>query len=91
MSCKYIIFFRCMSVLTLQVDEIRMMIEKIHGNVEEVKTKHSAILAAPQSDDSELLVLRRRSTTVSCLLSAAERRQSAACLAPQSDDSELLA
>ena len=45
-----------MSVLTLQVDEIRMMIEKIHGNVDEVKTKHSAILAAPQSDDRELLV-----------------------------------
>jgi len=29
------------------------MTEKISVNVEEVKRKHSAILAAPQSDDSE--------------------------------------
>ncbi|KAI0208792.1 Syntaxin [Lamellibrachia satsuma] len=33
------------------VDEIRQMIEKIASNVEEVKKKHSAILAAPQTDD----------------------------------------
>ena len=36
-----------------QVDEIRQMIEKIASNVEEVKKKHSAILAAPQTDDSK--------------------------------------
>jgi len=29
------------------------MVERISVNVEEVKRKHSAILAAPQSDDSE--------------------------------------
>ncbi|KAK7088477.1 syntaxin-like isoform X2 [Littorina saxatilis] len=36
-----------------QVDEIREMIDKIAANVEEVKKKHSAILSAPQTDDSE--------------------------------------
>ncbi|XP_062591069.1 syntaxin-like [Saccostrea cucullata] len=34
-----------------QVEEIRGMIDKIAGNVDEVKKKHSAILAAPQPDD----------------------------------------
>lgn len=34
-----------------QVEEIRGMVERISVNVEEVKRKHSAILAAPQSDD----------------------------------------
>ncbi|XP_022344416.2 syntaxin-like isoform X1 [Crassostrea virginica] len=34
-----------------QVEEIRGMIEKIAGNVDEVKKKHGAILAAPQPDD----------------------------------------
>lgn len=29
------------------------MIDKIQANVEEVKKKHSAILSAPQSDESE--------------------------------------
>ena len=29
------------------------MVERISVNVEEVKRKHSAILAAPQSDDSK--------------------------------------
>ncbi|XP_061519342.1 syntaxin-1A isoform X4 [Anopheles gambiae] len=34
-----------------EVEEIRMMIDKIQANVEEVKKKHSAILSAPQSDE----------------------------------------
>jgi syntaxin 1A len=34
-----------------QVEEIRRMIDKIATNVEEVKKKHSTILAAPQSED----------------------------------------
>ncbi|GFY64329.1 syntaxin-1B [Trichonephila inaurata madagascariensis] len=33
------------------VEEIRENIEKIQGNVEEVKKKHSAILSAPQTDE----------------------------------------
>lgn len=37
----------------LQVEEIREMIDKIQANVEEVKKKHSAILSAPQTDESE--------------------------------------
>lgn len=36
-----------------QVDEIREMIAKIQSNVDEVKKKHSAILSAPQTDDSK--------------------------------------
>lgn len=36
-----------------QVEEIREMIDKIQANVEEVKKKHSAILSAPQSDESK--------------------------------------
>ena len=38
------------------MEEIRGMVERISVNVEEVKRKHSAILAAPQSDDSKLRV-----------------------------------
>lgn len=41
------------SFCVFQVEEIRGMIEKIAGNVEEVKKKHGAILAAPQPDDSK--------------------------------------
>lgn len=37
-----------------EVEEIREMIDKIQANVEEVKKKHSAILSAPQSDESKL-------------------------------------
>lgn len=40
-----------------EVEEIREMIDKIQANVEEVKKKHSAILSAPQSDESEYLQL----------------------------------
>lgn len=35
-----------------EVEEIREMIDRIQANVEEVKKKHSAILSAPQSDES---------------------------------------
>lgn len=41
------------SIFCLQVEEIREMIDKIQANVEEVKKKHSAILSAPQTDESE--------------------------------------
>ncbi|OPJ68012.1 hypothetical protein AV530_014720 [Patagioenas fasciata monilis] len=36
-----------------QVEEIRGFIDKISENVEEVKRKHSAILASPNPDESE--------------------------------------
>ena len=36
-----------------QVEEIRDNIDKIQANVEEVKRKHSAILSAPQTDESK--------------------------------------
>ena len=36
-----------------EVEEIRENIDKIQSNVEEVKKKHSAILSAPQSDESK--------------------------------------
>lgn len=43
--------------LTLfQVEEIREMIDKIQANVEEVKKKHSAILSAPQTDESKFFI-----------------------------------
>ena len=38
-----------------QVNEIRENIDKIQANVEEVKKKHSAILSAPQTDESKFL------------------------------------
>lgn len=38
---------------SLQVEEIRGFIDKISENVEEVKRKHSAILASPNPDESE--------------------------------------
>lgn len=40
-----------------EVEEIRDMIDKIQTNVEEVKKKHSAILSAPQSDESEFYII----------------------------------
>lgn len=36
-----------------EVEDVREMIDKIQNNVEEVKKKHSAILSAPQTDESE--------------------------------------
>lgn len=43
-----------------EVEEIREMIDKIQFNVEEVKKKHSAILSAPQSDESKYLIAIRK-------------------------------
>lgn len=40
------------SAFYFQVEEIRENIDKIQANVEEVKKKHSAILSAPQTDES---------------------------------------
>lgn len=40
-----------------EVEEIREMIDKIQANVEEVKKKHSAILSAPQSDESKYRII----------------------------------
>lgn len=37
-----------------EVEQIRENIEKMQTNVEEVKKIHSAILSAPQTDDSKL-------------------------------------
>lgn len=34
------------------------MIDKIQANVEEVKKKHSAILSAPQTDESKLFLFK---------------------------------
>jgi hypothetical protein len=39
-----------------EVEEVREMIDKIQNNVEEVKKKHSAILSAPQTDESKFLI-----------------------------------
>lgn len=41
----------------LQVNEIRENIDKIQANVEEVKKKHSAILSAPQTDESNIVIV----------------------------------
>jgi len=38
------------------VEGIRGMIDKIQANVEEVKKKHSAILSAPQTDESNISI-----------------------------------
>lgn len=46
-----------LSNVYLQVEEIRGMIDKIAFNVDEVKKKHGAILAAPQPDDSKRSLL----------------------------------
>jgi len=40
------------------VEGIRGMIDKIQANVEEVKKKHSAILSAPQTDESNVFLLK---------------------------------
>ena len=39
----------------LEVEDIRVNIDKIQANVEEVKRKHSAILSAPQTNESRKL------------------------------------
>lgn len=38
------------------MEEIREMIDRIQTNVEDVKKKHSAILSAPQTDESEFQI-----------------------------------
>lgn len=40
------------------MEEIRGFIDKISENVEEVKRKHSAILASPNPDESEYVGVR---------------------------------
>lgn len=49
-----------------EVEEIREMIDKIQYNVEEVKKKHSAILSAPQTDESKLCHLSHMFTGFQC-------------------------
>ena len=39
----------------LEVEDIRANIDKIQANVEEVKRRHSAILSAPQTNESRRL------------------------------------
>ena len=39
-----------------EVEDIRENIDKIQLNVEEVKRKHSSILSAPQTDESESFI-----------------------------------
>ena len=39
-----------------EVEDIRENIDKIQCNVEEVKRKHSSILSAPQTDESESFI-----------------------------------
>ena len=46
------------------MEEIRTNIEKIAANVEEVKKKHSAILSAPQPDDSKTFPVQAMSKRV---------------------------
>lgn len=53
-----LIYFKKMKIIRLiltQVEQIRENIEKMQANVEEVKKIHSAILSAPQTDDSKFL------------------------------------
>ena len=40
-----------------EVEEIRENIDKIQNNVDDVKHKHSAILCAPQTDESMLITM----------------------------------
>lgn len=40
------------------MEGIRGMIDKIQANVEEVKKKHSAILSAPQTDESNAVLFK---------------------------------
>lgn len=60
--------------LGLQVEEIRGFIDKIAENVEEVKRKHSAILASPNPDES------KQEDSVPCTDPGLEFRKSAPIL-----------
>ena len=60
-----------MKTVYFQVQEIREMIDKIASNVDDVKMKHSTILSAPQTDDSELpplITLFSHDATLQCRL-----------------------
>jgi len=50
------------------VEGIRGMIDKIQANVEEVKKKHSAILSAPQTDESNIILFTINNLTIDILL-----------------------
>ena len=50
-----------------EVEDIRENIDKIQLNVDEVKRKHSAILSAPQTDES------KRSTNLFLILSLGQK------------------
>ena len=45
-----------------EVEEIRENIDKIQNNVDDVKHKHSAILSAPQTDESKTLLIKMSRT-----------------------------
>lgn len=53
--------------LCVQVEEIRGCIEKLSEDVEKVKKQHSAILAAPNPDESKLLPLGSLRTHLSSI------------------------
>lgn len=53
LSSGFLLFSSNPADLGLQVEEIRGFIDKIAENVEEVKRKHSAILASPNPDESK--------------------------------------
>ena len=55
-------YLKC--VYVFQVEEIREMIDKIQANVEEVKKKHSAILSAPQTDESKGIQVLHKMITI---------------------------
>lgn len=63
-----------------EVEEIREMVDKIQNNVEEVKKKHSAILSAPQTDESKHLLdwLRNQIWLICNEISSADRNQAGA-------------
>lgn len=60
-------WWSCLS-LCLQVEEIRGFIDKISENVEEVKRKHSAILASPNPDESKFSFSLIAKVDLSCSL-----------------------
>ena len=51
-----------MYMLYFQVEEIRENIDKIQANVDEVKKKHSTILASPTTDESKFSSMPVNST-----------------------------
>ena len=51
-------------VFCFQVEEIRENIDKIQANVDEVKKKHSTILASPTTDESKFTIVPFVSTFI---------------------------